>query len=370
MIASFDGTLTEDCMYAFSQSAGSISTSRSDTARVRTTSSRRRSRASPARFATRSRSIPETGLPTVKGAPSFRWRRRAPPNRPRRLRRREHPLRREGPRTKRPRPRRHERSVRRARCRRRTAAGCRAFRDAVKALEAAGLTDAIKEVTSGGRPYLGICFGLQLLFEEGTEHGLTPGLGQLAGRVTRFPNEADDEPLVILHIGWNEVTYSGDHPMAQALPDRDIYYFVHPYRPEPTDESIIVGRANYGGSFAAAVAKETSSRSSSTRRRASPPASASSTPIAPGWTRADGRLRTHPGDRPARRLRRSPRPGRLRPGDRLRCGSGERGQTLRRWNQAAPRSRPRRRQGRTADGRGAGWSHPLGGRRRPRPARR
>ena len=135
--------------------------------------------------------------------------------------------------------------------------GVGAFRDAVKALEAAGLTDAIKEVTSGGRPYLGICFGLQLLFEEGTEHGLTPGLGQLAGRVTRFPNEGeDDEPLVIPHIGWNEVTYSGDHPMVQALPDRDIYYFVHSYRPEPTDESIIVGRANYGGSFAAAVAKE------------------------------------------------------------------------------------------------------------------
>ena len=134
--------------------------------------------------------------------------------------------------------------------------GVGAFRDAVTALEAAGLADAIREVTTGGRPYLGICFGLQLLFEEGTEHGITPGLGQLAGRVTRFPDKDEDgRPLLVPHIGWNEVTYSGDHPMVQALPERDIYYFVHSYRPEPTDESIIVGRANYGGEFCAAVAK-------------------------------------------------------------------------------------------------------------------
>lgn len=135
--------------------------------------------------------------------------------------------------------------------------GVGAFRDAVVALEAAGLADAIRVVTSGGRPYLGICFGLQLLFDEGTEHGVTPGLGQLAGRVTRFPDKDEDgEPLLVPHIGWNEVVYAGDHPMVDALPERDVYYFVHSYRPEPTDETIIVGRANYGGPFAAAVAKD------------------------------------------------------------------------------------------------------------------
>ncbi|MEM9173737.1 MAG: imidazole glycerol phosphate synthase subunit HisH [Myxococcota bacterium] len=137
--------------------------------------------------------------------------------------------------------------------------GVGAFRDAVTALEGAGLADAIREVTSGGRPYLGICFGLQLLFDEGTEHGVTPGLGQLAGRVTRFPEkDPQGEPLVVPHIGWNEVTFAKDHghPMVDALPDRDIYYFVHSYRPEPADESIVVGRADYGGTFAAAVAKD------------------------------------------------------------------------------------------------------------------
>jgi glutamine amidotransferase len=135
--------------------------------------------------------------------------------------------------------------------------GVGAFRDAVNALESAGLTDAIREVTTRGRPYLGICFGLQLLFEEGTEHGLTPGLGVLKGRVTRFPEvDEDGAPLLVPHIGWNEVVYSGDHPMVQALPERDVYYFVHSYRPEPEDESIVVGRAEYGGTFAAAVAKD------------------------------------------------------------------------------------------------------------------
>ncbi len=135
--------------------------------------------------------------------------------------------------------------------------GVGAFRDAAQALESAGLSNAIRDVTTNGRPYLGICFGLQLLFDEGTEHGITPGLGQLAGRVTRFPDKDENgDPLLVPHIGWNEVVYEGDHPMIQALPERDIYYFVHSYRPEPTDESIIAGCANYGGSFAAAVAKD------------------------------------------------------------------------------------------------------------------
>ena len=135
--------------------------------------------------------------------------------------------------------------------------GVGAFRDAVNALAKAGLTDAIREVTDHGRPYLGICFGLQLLFEEGEEHGTTRGLGMLAGRVTRFPDKDESgHPLLVPHIGWNEVVFSGDHPMIEALPERDIYYFVHSYRPEPTDPSIIAGRASYGGSFAAAVARD------------------------------------------------------------------------------------------------------------------
>lgn len=135
--------------------------------------------------------------------------------------------------------------------------GVGAFRNAVNALEKAGLAEAIRNVTDHGRPYLGICFGYQLLFEEGEEHGLTPGLGRLAGRVTRFPDEdANGERLRVPHIGWNEVCFEGDHPMLESLPASDVYYFVHSYRPEPSDDSIIVGRTEYGGTFAAAVAKD------------------------------------------------------------------------------------------------------------------
>ena len=135
--------------------------------------------------------------------------------------------------------------------------GVGAFRNAVNALEKAGLADAIRNVTDHGRPYLGICFGYQLLFEEGEEHGLTPGLARLAGRVTRFPDkDTNGEPLRVPHIGWNEVCFEGDHPMLESLPASDVYYFVHSYRPEPSDDSIIVGRTEYGGTFAAAVAKD------------------------------------------------------------------------------------------------------------------
>jgi glutamine amidotransferase len=135
--------------------------------------------------------------------------------------------------------------------------GVGAFRNAVNALEKAGLADAIRDVTDHGRPYLGICFGYQLLFEEGEEHGLTPGLGRLAGRVTRFPDkDTNGGPLLVPHIGWNEVRFEGDHPMLESLPASDVYYFVHSYRPEPRDSEIIVGRTDYGGTFAAAIAKD------------------------------------------------------------------------------------------------------------------
>lgn len=136
--------------------------------------------------------------------------------------------------------------------------GVGAFRDAATALRASGLEDAIRDIVENdGRPYLGICFGLQLLFDEGEEHGITPGFGTLAGRVERFPaKDENGEPLIVPHIGWNEVRFDGDHPMVEALPERDVYYFVHSYRPVPADESIIVGRAQYGGEFAAAVARD------------------------------------------------------------------------------------------------------------------
>jgi len=138
--------------------------------------------------------------------------------------------------------------------------GVGAFADAIANLKRTGLHDAIREVLVSGRPYLGLCLGLQVLFDEGDEHGVTQGLGILPGRVERFESdpgpEPDAKPLLIPHIGWNTVTFGGDHPMLAALPSQDIYYFVHSYRAVPSRESDIVGRVDYGGTFAAAVARE------------------------------------------------------------------------------------------------------------------
>jgi len=134
--------------------------------------------------------------------------------------------------------------------------GVGAFADAVAELRGSGLEDAVKRAVGDGRPYLGLCFGLQLLFEEGEEHGITKGFGLCGGRVERFPDHAQDgSRLLVPHIGWNKVSWSGSHPMLEGLPESEHYYFVHSYRPVPTDKSVVVGRTDYGGDFAAAIAR-------------------------------------------------------------------------------------------------------------------
>lgn len=135
--------------------------------------------------------------------------------------------------------------------------GVGAFADAIASLEATGLDDAVREVLAAGRPYLGLCLGLQVLFEESDEHGVTKGLGLLPGRVERFPDTTADGPLRVPHIGWNEVRFRGSHPMLDGLPDADCFYFVHSYRAVPSSEDAVVGVADYGGEFAAAVATDT-----------------------------------------------------------------------------------------------------------------
>ena len=135
--------------------------------------------------------------------------------------------------------------------------GVGAFPDAIADLRAKGLADAVLASIAAGRPYLGLCLGLQLLFEEGEEHGATPGFGLLKGRVARFPErDAAGEPLRVPHIGWNEVRFAGEHPMLEGLPASDCFYFVHSYRALPEDPAARVGTTDYGGPFAAAVAGE------------------------------------------------------------------------------------------------------------------
>ncbi len=135
--------------------------------------------------------------------------------------------------------------------------GVGAFADAARRLEDSGLGAAVREVLAAGRPYLGLCLGLQLLFEESDEHGVSKGLGLLPGRVERFPeHDLDGKALCVPHIGWNRVSFLGSHPMLEALPRDDFYYFVHSYRAVPSDSEDVVGHAQYGGRFAAAVARD------------------------------------------------------------------------------------------------------------------
>jgi glutamine amidotransferase len=134
--------------------------------------------------------------------------------------------------------------------------GVGAFADAMASLRAKGMDEAVVETIRAGRPYLGLCLGLQVLFDESDEHGTTAGLGILPGRVTRFPEELADEGLRVPHIGWNSVRYQGVHPMLGGLPEEDTYYFVHSFRAEPSRPEDIVGLTEYGRPFAAAVARE------------------------------------------------------------------------------------------------------------------
>jgi len=135
--------------------------------------------------------------------------------------------------------------------------GVGAFADAVERLAETGLEDAVRDRLAARRPYLGLCLGLQVLFDEGDEHGLTRGLGILPGRIERFPDRTlGGDLLRVPHIGWNTVKFAGDHPMLSRLPDEDCFYFVHSYRAIPDRSSDVVGRVDYGGEFAAAVARE------------------------------------------------------------------------------------------------------------------
>jgi glutamine amidotransferase len=125
--------------------------------------------------------------------------------------------------------------------------GVGAFGDAMRELTARGLVEPIVAHLRADRPFLGICMGLQLLFETGLEGGRHAGLGVLPGEVVRFDLPAG---LKVPHMGWNAVTWQGDwRPGA----DGEHFYFVHAYHARPTDTSVIAATADYGGPFSAAV---------------------------------------------------------------------------------------------------------------------
>jgi len=128
--------------------------------------------------------------------------------------------------------------------------GVGAFGDAMDSIRALGLGEAILSVIRDETPFLGICMGLQLLFEVSEEMGEHRGLGVLGGRVRRFP-----EGLLVPHMGWNQIRQVRAIPLWRDLADHSYAYFVHSYYADPADESVVAAKTDYGIDYASAVAQ-------------------------------------------------------------------------------------------------------------------
>jgi glutamine amidotransferase len=141
--------------------------------------------------------------------------------------------------------------------------GVGAFRDCMSNLDRLGLIAPIRRALDSGKPFLGICLGLQVLFSESEEFGRCPGLGFFAGRVVRFPDNLPDPdggpdapPLKVPHMGWNQVTPQKPVPVLRDIPADAYFYFVHSYYVAPEDPSIVATTTGYGIEFVSSIARD------------------------------------------------------------------------------------------------------------------
>lgn len=130
--------------------------------------------------------------------------------------------------------------------------GVGAFGDAMKCLNESGLVDTVKKVISDGKPFLGICLGLHMLFEESEETPGVKGLGIFKGKAVRIP----DTGLKIPHMGWNSIDIVKDSGILKDIGSEPYVYFVHSYYIEPEDESVVSAYTTYGKRLAIAVEKD------------------------------------------------------------------------------------------------------------------
>ncbi len=131
--------------------------------------------------------------------------------------------------------------------------GVGAFKDAMANLQACNLVGVISEVIEEGVPFLGICLGLQLLFTESEEFGVTAGLDIIKGRVKKFPEK---KGLKIPQIGWNQLQLKQETEFYQGLDDEEFQYFVHSYYVDPDDDSVIATTTEYGIEFVSSIIKD------------------------------------------------------------------------------------------------------------------
>jgi glutamine amidotransferase len=129
-----------------------------------------------------------------------------------------------------------------------------AFGVFMRGLAVRGLGDALREAIASGRPYLGICLGMQILLDESEEQGPCAGLGVIAGRVERL--RPTDPRLKVPHIGWNQIAFRRADPMLDGVADGAHLYFVHSYHAVPSDRSLIAVDAEHGVRLTAAIRKD------------------------------------------------------------------------------------------------------------------
>ncbi len=133
--------------------------------------------------------------------------------------------------------------------------GVGAFGDAMEHLKERSMDQAIKEYAESGKYLLGICLGMQLLFESSEEFGLTEGLGLVKGQVVAFDSSRFHTPLKVPHMGWNRM-FTTEHPLFDGLDEAHYLYFVHSYHALCADGADSIGESVYGYRFTSAVAHE------------------------------------------------------------------------------------------------------------------
>ncbi len=131
--------------------------------------------------------------------------------------------------------------------------GVGAFGDAMEHLKERNMIDALQEYAKSGKYMLGICLGMQLLFESSDEFGEHQGLGIIKGKVKAFESAKFTQPLKVPHMGWNRM-FTKEHPLFENLDNAHYLYFVHTYHVLCDNEVDIIGRTNYGYEFTSAVA--------------------------------------------------------------------------------------------------------------------